>query len=378
VLKLFKDQEVYFGEAGSTCYLNDRLAEWKCGRILFVTGKDSFFRSGAAGFLKEAGAKAKFRFSEFEANPTCSDLIEGINFFESVNPDCIVAVGGGSVLDMAKLINFFGVNKINPTAYLEKRTKSVPAKDLLSCIAIPTTAGTGSEATHFSVLYNDKVKYSVADPRMVPDAVILNPALTAQMDSYQTACTGMDALAQGIESYWAVGATDESREYAGEAVRQAWSYLERAVRNPDPDSRQKMQEAAYWSGRAINISKTTLCHALSYSLTSYFGYPHGHAVGLFLPAVFALHLERGAIPAELPEAGGCRNGEEMLGKLSGIAERLGLVPTNTFTQEDMEWISSQADLDRMNNNPVATTRELIYTVLNVALNRKIIGDCKGR
>ena len=370
MIKKFKDQEVFFGETGSVGYLKDRLAEWGLGRILVVTGKDSFFTSGAAAFLNEAGADVGFRFSDFEANPTCTDLLKGVNFFKSVKPKCIVAVGGGSVLDMAKLINFCGVNRINPVDYLERSDNPVCGRDMLPCIAIPTTAGTGSEATHFSVLYKDKVKYSVADPRMIPDVVILNPALTVNMSPYQTACTGMDALAQGIESWWAIGSNEESRDYAGKAVRLAWAYLERAVKKSDAESRQKMQEAAYWSGRAINISKTTLCHALSYSLTSYFGYPHGHAVALLLPAVFELHLNSGIISKELTRCFGCEDGREALTKLTQMTKRIEMGPMNRFSPDDIILIASQVNPDRMKNNPLAVNREVIHRVLAMALMKK--------
>lgn len=367
MLKTFKNQEVYFGDAGATLYLKEKLGEREFKKTLFVTGKTSFSRSGAERFLVEAGAEIHFRFSEFESNPTCSDLLEGLSLFETVQPDCIIAIGGGSVLDMAKLINFFGVSKISPQEYLQGAIQPEPDYSLLPCIAIPTTAGTGSEATHFSVLYKDHVKYSVADVRMVPYTVILCPALTEGMSPYQTACTGMDALAQGIESYWAVGATVESREYAKKAVQLAWSHLEKAVENPDIEDREKMQEAAYWSGRAIDISKTTLCHALSYSLTSHFGYVHGHAVALLLPAVFELHLKHGIISEELLGCFGCQNGQEILDQLSAMVKRIGMIPMNTFTLGDIALIASQVNLERMKNNPLIASRDVIHALLTAAL-----------
>jgi alcohol dehydrogenase class IV len=251
--------------------------------------------------------------------------------------------------------------------YLERTDKPFCNRELLPCIAIPTTAGTGSEATHFSVVYKNKVKFSVADPRMIPATVILNPALTAQMSPYQTACTGMDALAQGIESYWAVGATGESWEYAEKAIRQAWLFLEKAVKNPDTESRQNMLEAAYWSGRAINISKTTLCHALSYSLTSYFGYPHGHAVALLLPAVFELHLRNGIISKELFGFFDCRDGREAQIKLGEMMLRIGMVLMDDFTLNDIELIVSQVNPERMRNNPLIASRDVIHALLTAAL-----------
>jgi alcohol dehydrogenase class IV len=286
VIEVFENQRVFFGQEGSGQFLQDTLAGWGAKKLLFITGKGSFRESGAEAFLDEALLSGfENRFSDFSTNPTLADLKQGLACFDAVKPDCIVAVGGGSVLDMAKLVNFFGSLDVDPEAYLDKRAEGNAGSNLVRLVALPTTSGTGSETTHFSVLYRGKVKYSVADPRMVPDAVVLNPALTTKLSPYQTACTGIDALAQGIESYWAVGSTKESRRWAEKAIQLAWDNLEQAVAAPDGESRRKMQEAAYWAGRAIDVSKTTAAHAMSYALTAHYGMPHGHAVALALPAV---------------------------------------------------------------------------------------------
>lgn len=286
MVEVFLDQIVYWGESGASLFLAKKLEEFGAKRILLVTGKSSYISSGAESFVNEAlKGHMIFRFHEFDPNPTLDDLRKGLEVFSKYKPDCVIAIGGGSVLDMAKLINLFGSTESNPSKYLDGQV-AIGQNPLLPMIVSPTTAGTGSEATHFSVLYREAVKYSVAERVMLPSIVILNPFLTVSMTAYQTACTGVDALAQGIESYWAVGATSQSQKYAVRAIKLSLQYLEQAVLNPDEASRKGMQEAAYWSGRAINISKTTLCHALSYSLTSHYGLPHGHAVGLTLPAVF--------------------------------------------------------------------------------------------
>lgn len=365
MLKTFDNQGVYFGDAGAADYLKKMLCERGFKKILFVTGKESFSKSGAEQFLFKAGAEVQFRFSEFDPNPTCEDLLDGLRLFETVHPDCIVAAGGGSVMDMAKLINFFGVSKINPAEYLDEPTQSKPDADLLPCIAMPTTAGTGSEATHFSVLYKDHVKYSVADSRMVPDTVILCPSLTESMSSYQTACTGMDALAQGMESWWAIGATDESRKYAQKAVRLAGAYLERAVNNPDIEIRKKMQGAAYWAGRAINISKTTLCHALSYVLTSYYGYPHGHAVSVFLPEIYKVHLEVGVVPERLSSQFG---GNDAVEKLRELSQTIGLGLKEPLGYADVHRVGSGVNSERLENNPLKVSPEQLIDIVGSSLS----------
>jgi len=355
MIKKFTNQEVNFGADCSSDYLKKRVSELAVRKILYVTGKDSFQQSGAMDFLRiHAMLKIEHRFSEFRANPNYNDLMNGLEYFQKVRPDCILAVGGGSVLDMAKLINFFGTTKIDPEGYLDGwwRPKTPFMMKLLPCIAIPTTAGSGSETTQFSVLYKNKIKHSVEHPAMIPDTVILNPELTTNMTPYLTACTGMDALSQGVESYWAVGATNESRIYAGKAIRLATAFLERAVKKPDAKSRKSMQEAAFWAGRAINISKTTICHALSYSITSHFGYPHGHAVGLLLPAVFEFHLKMGIVTTGLIDCFDCGNHKNIPAFLRNLTESIGIICLKTFLVKDIELIASEVNIERIGNNPV--------------------------
>ena len=266
-------QRVHFGAAGSHEFIKRILRERSVSRILLVSGKNSYEKSGASAWLMPVLADVEvIRFSDFAENPDITDLKKGLVLYRESAFDLIIAAGGGSVMDMAKLIGFFGYSGFDPDSYLDQKMTAGFEKQYV--VAIPTTAGTGSEATHFAVLYRDKVKYSVADKSIFPDVAIINPDLSSSMPPYLTACTGMDALAQAIESHWAVSATDESRQYADKSIQLSLQYLEQAVIHPDTVSRSGMAEAAYWAGRAINISKTTLCHALSYSLTSLYGYPH--------------------------------------------------------------------------------------------------------
>ena len=283
------DQKIFFGAGDGD--LPERLANLVGARVLFVTGKDSFRLSGAEKFLREAlNMEIEFRFSDFNPNPTYDDVLRGIKVFAEVGPDAIIAVGGGSVLDMAKLINLFGSTQWSLSQYLQQAHDTLEPV-LLPLVAIPTTAGSGSEATGFAVLYKDGEKHSVAHSCMLPDVAILNPELTLSMSPYQTACCGFDALAQSVESYWAVGATDVSRQYSAKATALCMRHLEKAVLTPAIEHRSGMMEAAYWAGKAINIAKTTAAHALSYTLTAHYGLPHGHAVAMMLPWVFALNAE---------------------------------------------------------------------------------------
>jgi alcohol dehydrogenase class IV len=147
---------------------------------------------------------------------------------------------------------------------------------------VPTTAGSGSEATHFAVVYVNRSKFSLAAASLLPRLAIVDPALTFSLSPATTAVTGMDAFSQAVESYWSVHSTAASKAWASRAIALALEHLPAAVHAPTPQARRAMSKAAHLAGRAIDITRTTGAHAVSYALTSYFGIPHGHAVSLTL------------------------------------------------------------------------------------------------
>lgn len=252
--------------------------------VFLVTGKASFHKSGAKVLLeclKSQGTKFH-HFSEFDVNPNYDDVIKGFNLFRSKNCDLILAIGGGSVIDVAKCINVFqshgDTNKRDLVLNNLILNKGVPL------IAIPTTAGSGSEATHFAVIYLDGLKYSLAHASLLPEVAVLNSEYTLSQSNYLTACSGLDALSQAIESFWSINSTEESREYSRKSIELILPNLEKAVNKSDVISRQLVFKGAHYAGRAINIAKTTAPHAFSYYLTKKFNLPHGHAVSIFLPS----------------------------------------------------------------------------------------------
>jgi len=262
--------------------LYDVLEKFSPKKIFLVTGKKSYFLSGAKNLLSEFINKYNyFRFYDFETNPKLKDLINGINIFNREKCDIIIGVGGGTVMDIAKSISILATQKGDLEEFI-KGEISLKERQIPS-IMIPTTAGTGSESTHFSVIYINKTKYSLAHNSLLPDFVILDPVFTENLPPYITACTSMDALCQAIESFWSTNSTEESRTYSKQAIELIMTNIIKNVNNPDRASREKMLIASNLAGKAINIAKTTAAHSISYSLTSYFNIPHGHAVALTLP-----------------------------------------------------------------------------------------------
>lgn len=191
--------------------------------------------------------------------------------FKQSGADTILAIGGGSVIDLAKTIIY---------QLLKKEEK----KPLF--IVAPTTAGSGTEATHFAVMYQEKKKLSLVDPMLLPDLVILDPQLSFTQSPYQTAVSGIDVFCQAVESYWSKSAIQESKEYSAAAIQLWKNYYHTAIHHPDKASREGMMQASHLAGKAINITRTTGPHALSYYLTSHHAVPHGQAVALFMPVFF--------------------------------------------------------------------------------------------
>lgn len=256
-------------------------------KVFLVRAGKSYQQSGAEAFIQAIYQNIKpVYFNDFDPNPQLKDLVKGIELFKTGNFEHIIAIGGGSVLDMAKLISMFAHQTETPENFIQGKAELKKIKTPL--LAIPTTAGSGAEATGFAVIYIDKQKYSVAHALMLPDIVYLDAAFSFSASKYLTSCTGIDALCQAIESVWSVNTTSQSQAYALQAIESVWKNLKNAVLHQDIDAKENMQFAAFLAGKSINLTKTTAPHALSYAFTSFYGIPHGHAVALSLP--FFLHF----------------------------------------------------------------------------------------
>ena len=251
--------------------------------MLFAGGR-SLAVSGAASVIERAIAgRAVSTVRNVPADPSNDDVNAAIATFRAHPPDLVIAVGGGSVIDLAKAVQAIGPIASDATPFLTgERTLEAPGPTL---VAIPTTAGTGSEATRYAVFTVDGEKRPIGHPTLIPDHVILDPELTYSLPPAVTASTGLDALAQAMESMWSTRSTDASYANARVALRLALDHLETAVNRPDPESRAAMCTSSHLAGHAIDISATTAPHALSFHLTTDYGVPHGHAVALTLGPV---------------------------------------------------------------------------------------------
>lgn len=337
-------------------------------KILLVTGKKSFKSSGAAQIVNLLLCKIPTeRFCEFSVNPSVNDVNSGIALLKKNKADLILAIGGGSVIDMAKLISILPYQKQSTISTIKSNKiteKGIPL------VAIPTTSGSGSEMTHFAVVYIEGVKYSLAHSQILPDYAIVDPSLTFSMPVKQKAISGMDALCQAIESYWALSATNESRNYAEKAIKIILRNLEPSVCDNDRDAITQMAYGSNLSGRAINISKTTAAHAISYALTSFHGIPHGHAVSMLIPALImendnALRSSGNTtIMEQLYQFFDTSDADACVDRFIKLRQNIGLngLESLTFSDKDITKILANVNMERLSNNPAAISPDKVKQI----------------
>lgn len=233
-------------------------------------------------------------YNDFTPNPLYEQVCNGIDVFLEEHCDGIIAIGGGSCIDVAKCIKL-GVTALDGKACLIPpqvlHTAQLKTDSLIPFIAIPTTAGTGSESTHNAVIYYDGAKQTVTHNSILPDIALLEPGVLETLPLYQKKCTMMDALCQGIESWWSINSTEESMYYSQLAIKLITHNWHNYILNNDKMAAHQVMLAANYAGRAINIAQTTAAHAMSYKITSMFNLPHGHAVAVCLPEIWAFMIK---------------------------------------------------------------------------------------
>ena len=349
-------------------------------RIFLVTGKKSFKKSGAESLLKEyLKDKEVMRFYDFKTNPEVDDLKSGIEIFKSFKPEIVIAVGGGSVIDIAKLINIFSFQNFSPEKIINEK-KNIKTEGL-QLIAIPSTTGTGSEVTQFSVVYKDKKKYSVDHEYLTPTDFIIEPKLAVSLPSYEMSCSAFDALSQATESFWSVNSTDESKSYSKKAIKLLTKSINPAVISRNLDDIKNLFLGANLAGRAINLTRTTAPHAFSYPLTSRFGIPHGHAVAVLLGKFFVVNSnaslenivdQRGKkyldeMFRELFDLFECKTSQECEKYWYDLMKKLSL-ETNLKKlgikdKKDIRTIFNNVNFERLKNNPAIVTEDKFSDIL---------------
>ena len=313
-------------------------------------------------------AEEKIKFSDFTPNPLYEQVCKGIELLKSSKCDTILAVGGGSAIDVAKCIKLAVLAKEGNDAIIPPIVNTRVECDgkQLSFIAIPTTAGTGSESTHNAVMYYEGAKQTVTNDGVLPDYAILEPSVLKTLPLYQKKCTMMDALCQGIESWWSVNSTEESYEYSRKCIELIMANWRKYIFDNDDEAAANIMLGANYGGRAINITATTAAHAMSYKITSLYGLPHGHAVAVCLPEIWKYmlgHLDkcidaRGSkylsnIFSDISLSMSTNSAGEAVTLFYKIMEELELDnPISNNYSTDIGILSNSVNPVRLKNNPV--------------------------
>lgn len=319
-------------------------------------------------------------FSDFTPNPLYEQVCKGIDLFQITKCDSILAVGGGSAIDVAKCIKLAVLAKEGNAALIPPLvSQRLPIEGLkIPFIAIPTTAGTGSESTHNAVMYYEGAKQTVTNDGVLPDYAVLEPSVLKTLPLYQKKCTMMDALCQGIESWWSVNSTDESYEYSRKTVELIMANWRKYIFENDDEAAAQIMLAANYGGRAINITQTTAAHAFSYMITSLYKLPHGHAVAVGLPVIWEYMLgnmdksidSRGQeyladIFNQIAQAMGCESPQQAIGVFREMMKEMVLKnPVAVDRKEELNVLSTSVNPVRLKNNPVYLDIKTIEELYN--------------
>ena len=358
-----------------TQFLNEYLSD--CKKVLLVCGS-SFDQLPIKDDITGID-RPYVVFDQFTSNPLYEDVSKGVRRFREERCDAILAVGGGSAIDVAKCIKLFS-GMTDDKLYLEQEYRHNNVK----LIAIPTTAGTGSESTRYAVIYYEGKKQSVTHDSIVPDIAILEPSVLKSLPAYQKKCTMLDALCQGIESWWSVNSTAESQALSRNAIETIVRHWKRYIIDGDEESAEAVMNAANIAGQAICITQTTAAHAFSYKITSLYGLPHGHAVAVCLPEIWEYmmghiddcidtrgHVYLRDIFAQIAMAMGCHSAEAAIGSFRDMLSVLGtLNPVSTDKAHDLEILSKTVTPIRLRNNPVSLDEKSIRALYDQIVHTK--------
>ena len=322
-------------------------------------------------------------FSDFTPNPLYEQVCKGIDLFQITKCNCILAVGGGSAIDVAKCIKLAVLAKEGNAAIIpplvSQRLPIDGAK--IPFIAIPTTAGTGSESTHNAVMYYEGVKQTITNDGVLPDYAVLEPSVLKTLPLYQKKCTMMDALCQGIESWWSVNSTEESYEYSRKTIELIMANWHKYIFENNDEAAAQIMLGANYGGRAINITATTAAHAMSYKITSLYGLPHGHAVAVCLPVIWEYmlgHMDKcidvrgqkylADIFNQIAHSMGCDSPQQAISLFCEMIMDMELKnPVAGDKERELNVLSTSVNPVRLKNNPVVLENEEIIRRLYDAI-----------
>ncbi len=352
-------RDIYFGENAL-----DELKVLKGKKKAFiVTGGSAMQRTGFLAklekVLRDAGLQVK-TFEGVEPDPSVETVMKGAAAMREFEPDVIASIGGGSPIDAAKAMWVFYEHPELTFDDIKDPFSIPPLRQKAIFVAVPSTSGTATEVTAFSVItdYSNKVKYPLADFEITPDIAIVDPALAETMPPKLTAHTGMDALTHAIEAYVATLHSPFSDPLALKAISMIFDNLKDSY-DGNMEARGKMHIAQCLAGMAFSNALLGICHSLAHKIGAQFNIPHGCCNAILLPYVIKYNAKtnmadfaRIAREVGLPGATDKQLTDSLIQAVQELNQAVGIAPTlreNGVTDElfnaHIDFIAEQAQLD---------------------------------
>ena len=343
-------------------------------KIFFITGKKTYKSYGLKKKIINNYKKNKIKiFVKKEFIPQFSELKNILKAIKKFKPDLLIAIGGGCVIDYAKISSISSNKKININNIINYSTNDLP----IHLIAVPTTAGSGAEVTSNAVIYYKKKKFSVEGNELLPKYFFLDYNFLRKCPKSIRISSGFDAISQSIESLFSIKSNRKSIFFAKKSLKILFANYLNYVHKPNFTNTMNMANGANLSGKAINISKTIAVHALSYPLTSQYKLPHGISVALFLNSILEynfLNYKKFKIPFNIVnrykilfKLTKTKNINNLLNYIDEIKVKAGIGKNLSFYRINIKKNSkiffSGINKKRLKNNPLLLSKKNINEIL---------------
>ncbi|MGB3925547.1 MAG: phosphonoacetaldehyde reductase [Caldicoprobacterales bacterium] len=357
-------------------FTNEIISELKGKKVVLFLSSSSITRFSLEDWYNCLKNSTNLtHFNNIPSNPTYEDIYSILWQYGKGNPDVVLAIGGGSAIDVAKA--FTGLMYLKTKADFNKEDvlNSLLKKDYLEhevdipIYAVPTTAGTGSEVTSWATIWDmeSKAKYSIEASWLLPERAYMVPEFTRTMSVRLTLSTGLDALCQAVEAYWAKATNPMVRVLSKAAIELIIEYLPKILKDLDNlYYRKKMSLGSLFSGLAFSNTRTTACHSISYPLTMKYGIEHGLACALTLCEVLEINLSSIDEADELLLALNVESPKELQDWIDNLTENIVRMRLSEFGIQQNhidELVELSFTQGRMDNNPVEITPNCVRKIL---------------
>lgn len=342
--------------------------------LLFTRGTNFCGSEEEQVILDQLKTNQVFRYDFTVSNPDVKDLYQVIVETNQYDYDMIVAIGGGSVLDVAKSIcalKGMAIENVGKLRSIITNKSYTSNTNKGHWIGIPTTAGTGSEVTCWATIWDNEkhLKYSIEGKDIYAKAAIIDPKLTINLPVRLTVSSALDAICHATESYWSKNTNQISRQFALTAISNIVRNIGKLIDEPSSQEyRAKIAYGSFFAGMAFSNTRTTACHAISYPITLMFGVDHGIAVSMTLSRLLELNESRLVEKEKLLEAFGANNCKAVDAVMKNIYNKAAISPRlRDYGVKETELAgivnNTFANIGRIDNNPVEITEEMVMDIL---------------